>query len=58
MDKKVGVIIPSYNQGKYIETTICSVIGNRKHADLASAVIDGGSQDDTKSIILKYETET
>ncbi len=57
MDKKVGVIIPSYNQGKYIETTICSVIGNRRHADLAIAVIDGGSQDDTKSIILKYETE-
>lgn len=57
MNKKVGVIIPSYNQGKFIEETICSVISNRKHADVAVAVIDGGSQDDTKSVILKYEAE-
>ena len=57
MGKKVGVIIPSYNQGKYIEATICSVIANKKHADMAVAVMDGGSQDETKSIILKYEAE-
>lgn len=57
MNRKVGVIIPSYNQGKYIETTICSVIDNRKHADIAIAVIDGGSQDETASILLKYEIQ-
>lgn len=57
MDKKVGVIIPSFNQGDYIEEAIRSVICNRKHADIAIAVMDGGSQDSTKSIILKYEAE-
>lgn len=57
MNKKVGIIIPSYNQGEYIEAAICSAIDNRKHTDLAIAVIDGGSHDDTKSIILKYKTE-
>ncbi len=57
MDRKVGIIIPSYNQGKYIEAAICSVLENQKHADIAIAVMDGGSQDETKSIIQKYEKQ-
>lgn len=57
MDRKVGIIIPSYNQGKFIEAAICSVLANRKHIDMAIAVMDGGSQDETKSIILKYEDQ-
>lgn len=55
MDRKIGIIIPSYNQGRFIEDAICSVLSNKKHVDLAIAVMDGGSQDETKSIILKYE---
>lgn len=57
MNRKIGIVIPSYNQGKFIETAICSVLANKKHADIAIAVMDGGSQDETKSIILKYEEE-
>ncbi len=57
MGRKIGIIIPSYNQGKYIETAICSALANGKHADMAVAVMDGGSQDQTKSIILKYERQ-
>uniref|UniRef100_UPI004057303A glycosyltransferase family 2 protein n=1 Tax=Acetatifactor sp. TaxID=1872090 RepID=UPI004057303A len=55
MKRKVGVIIPSYNQGKFVEAAICSVLANKKHADIAVAVMDGGSKDETKSIIMKYE---
>lgn len=55
MNRKIGIIIPSYNQGKYIEAAICSALANKKHVDMAVAVIDGGSRDETKSIILKYK---
>lgn len=57
MDRKVGIVIPSYNQGNYIEAAICSVLNNRQHVDIAIAVIDGGSQDTSKDIILKYSTK-
>lgn len=56
-DKKVGIVIPSLNQGNYIEEALRSVIANKKHADIALAVMDGGSQDQTLSIIKKYEDE-
>lgn len=56
-DKKVGIVIPSLNQGKYIEEALQSVIANKKHADIELAVMDGGSQDQTLSVIKKYESE-
>lgn len=55
MSVKIGIIIPSYNQGKYIEAAICSVLENKKHADIAIALMDGGSCDQTKDIIQKYQ---
>lgn len=54
MSRRVGVIIPSYNQGQYIEAAICSILNNRKHIDIAIAIMDGGSQDGTIDIIKKY----
>lgn len=54
MVKKVGIVIPSYNQGKYIEEAICSVLSNQKHVDMAVAVMDGGSCDGTRDIIERY----
>lgn len=55
MNVKVGVIIPSYNQGKYIEKTIQSVIENKQNVSMDIAVIDGGSTDETVEIIKRYE---
>ena len=55
MGVKIGIIIPSYNQGKYIEAAICSVLENKKHADITIALMDGGSCDETKDIIQKYQ---
>lgn len=57
MSKKVGVIIPSYNQGRFIEDAIKSVLANKKHIDIKIAVIDGDSADETISILEKYRTD-
>lgn len=54
---KTGIVIPSLNQGNYIEEALRSVIANKRHADIRLAVMDGGSTDQTLSIIRKYEDQ-
>ncbi len=51
---KISIVIPSYNQGKYIEQTILSVL-NQEYTNWELIVIDGGSADETVSIVKKYE---
>lgn len=57
MERLIGIVVPSYNQGKYLERTIKSILENRKHIDIKIAVIDGGSTDESVDIIRKYESE-
>lgn len=47
------VITPSYNQGRFLEETIRSVL-DQGYPNLQYLVIDGGSSDESKSIIEKY----
>ena len=50
---KFSIVIPSYNQGEFLERTLLSVINQGVETEII--VIDGGSTDDSVKIIKKYE---
>jgi hypothetical protein len=50
----VSVVIPTYQQGHFVERTILSLL-NQKYPSLELIVQDGGSNDETLVILKKYE---
>ena len=51
---KISIIVPSYNQGKFLEETLLSIF-SQQYPSLEVFVIDGGSNDGSVDIIKKYE---
>lgn len=53
---KLSIVTPSFNQSLYLRRTIESVITQQGNFEIQYLVMDGGSTDDTLSLLEEYRT--
>ena len=53
---KISIIIPAYNQARFLDRAIASALG-QINADVEVVVIDDGSTDDTPAVIARHQAE-
>jgi len=51
---RISIVVPSFNQGRFIGATLQS-IAYQRYPNLELIVVDGGSKDNTLSVIKQYE---
>ncbi|MGY4171632.1 glycosyltransferase family 2 protein [Bradyrhizobium sp. USDA 4529] len=49
---KVTVVVPSLNQGRYLEEALCSIVAQDVDAEVI--VMDGGSKDNSREILKRW----
>src|SRR5689334_17841784 len=50
----VSIIVPSFNQGKFIKATLDSIL-EQDYRPIEVLVLDGGSRDETLSVLESYQ---
>lgn len=50
----VSIVVPSFNQGTYIDDTLRSIL-NQDYPNIEVLVMDGGSTDETLSVLERYK---
>lgn len=53
----ISVVTPSFNQGRFLRQCIESVL-SQTHSKFEIIIIDGGSTDETLSVIREYESRS
>lgn len=49
----ISIVVPSFNQGRYIEQTLASIAG-QNWPRVETIVIDGGSTDETAEVVARF----